>query len=658
MNDQPIIAYDNLLANSAVNVTLERGTEDSAYPLSNAWDWDMLSPAYVTADAAGEVWMLVDMPRTVFSVPFGTGPFGYGAFGGYSNEARPVAALVLGGHRHESAGYRSVPARVQVELDPAIIDLDFMGGTLDPRLTFSRASTATYIGKDGLVKTAAINEPRFEYDPVTLEPLGYKCEPAATNAALWSNDFTNAVWVRQSMATAPALNSGVAPDGSNGAQLVTFDALAGSQIYQSVATFNADGTVSIWAKVSAGTKTFRLATYNATHGTQASADFIATTQWQRFSFRPPIANTVASNVYLMNGSSGAAGSLLVWEYQAELGAKITSNIPTYAAPVSRSADALKMPQSFLGRLHNINEYSVVVDFKSFGLSTVGARIFEVFINGANSCWASVNPSAGSLTINSYAGLAYQASVPYAVSTSDFINLASRYKKDSFAGSVNGNAVFSDNAGLLPIGSTILSIGCYPSAGYELNGHIRRLRLYDRALTDAELQALSADPDARLAVNDATQHPSIGSAIYPFTRTSAKRARIKLSGFEPGAQVVLPELYLGDVIDMPYLNLGFDPYPEVSQGPEFTPETGRTYPAVRYRRLEIAPSWSRIEPVLHSAIDVFRETAIENKQPWWWAWSPDSLPGECYLVRHKDSKAAFPFVTGIHRDFKLALVEAI
>ena len=37
---------------------------------------------------------------------------------------------------------------------------------------FSRASTATYVNSAGIIQTAVVNEPRFNYDPATNEFLG------------------------------------------------------------------------------------------------------------------------------------------------------------------------------------------------------------------------------------------------------------------------------------------------------------------------------------------------------------------------------------------------------------------------------------------------------------------------------------------------------
>ena len=52
---------------------------------------------------------------------------------------------------------------------------------LNSFMTFTRASTATYVGPDGLIKEAASNVPRYGYDPVTGEALGLLIEEQRTN---------------------------------------------------------------------------------------------------------------------------------------------------------------------------------------------------------------------------------------------------------------------------------------------------------------------------------------------------------------------------------------------------------------------------------------------------------------------------------------------
>jgi hypothetical protein len=65
------------------------------------------------------------------------------------------------------------------------LDLSFMTpGTLDPRLTFTRASVGTYFDSGGVMQTAAINAPRWDYDPVTHVLRGLLLEIARTNLLL------------------------------------------------------------------------------------------------------------------------------------------------------------------------------------------------------------------------------------------------------------------------------------------------------------------------------------------------------------------------------------------------------------------------------------------------------------------------------------------
>ena len=51
-------------------------------------------------------------------------------------------------------------------------------------ITFTRASSGTYVGSDGLLKTAATNEPRFDHNPTTGECLGLLVEEQRTNLLL------------------------------------------------------------------------------------------------------------------------------------------------------------------------------------------------------------------------------------------------------------------------------------------------------------------------------------------------------------------------------------------------------------------------------------------------------------------------------------------
>jgi hypothetical protein len=66
--------------------------------------------------------------------------------------------------------------------------------SIDPTYSFTRNSAATYIGPDGYIKTAGVNQPRFEYDPVTGEYKGLLVEESRTNYFIASNDLTNTTY--------------------------------------------------------------------------------------------------------------------------------------------------------------------------------------------------------------------------------------------------------------------------------------------------------------------------------------------------------------------------------------------------------------------------------------------------------------------------------
>lgn len=57
-------------------------------------------------------------------------------------------------------------------------------------LVFSRETAGTYIGSDGLMTTADIDEPRYEHDSITKESLGLLIEEERTNIIKYSEDFS------------------------------------------------------------------------------------------------------------------------------------------------------------------------------------------------------------------------------------------------------------------------------------------------------------------------------------------------------------------------------------------------------------------------------------------------------------------------------------
>ena len=145
--------------------------------------------------------------------------------------------------------------------DGSTLNLDFtaMGGTLDPRITFSRPSNATFISSSGYVEWAAANQMTYSQ--------------AQDNNSFWNAFGTNVV--RTSAQTDP-------DGGTNAVKLVFTATAADAVISRTVAINNGlPYTISMWMRADSGTVT------NVRFGrgaTAAGAFFpTLTTTWQRVS---------------------------------------------------------------------------------------------------------------------------------------------------------------------------------------------------------------------------------------------------------------------------------------------------------------------------------------------------------------------------------------
>ena len=120
-------------------------------------------------------------------------------------------------------------------LRPTLL-LDFANSrAVDPRITFTRSSTATRVNKFGLIESVASGVPRIDFDPVTLACNGLLIEEARTNLLTYSEQFDNAAWVKS--ASSVSENVALAPDGTTTAdKLVDTAANAAHSIRQLVSS--------------------------------------------------------------------------------------------------------------------------------------------------------------------------------------------------------------------------------------------------------------------------------------------------------------------------------------------------------------------------------------------------------------------------------------
>jgi hypothetical protein len=226
---------------------------------------------------------------------------------------------------------------------PAIrpsLDLNFAKTKrLDPRITFTRASSGTYVGRDGLIKTAGVNEPRFDHNPTTGESLGLLVEEARTNLLPYSEDFSQADWVTFGTASKSS-NVATAPDGNFTADSITLPAASGvlDNIPVSASTTY---TFSVYIRGTPGT-TIRILSNANSSGLVANTVTVSGV-WQRYSVTfTTNSGDISTSIQF---DSGGGNTFYVWGAQVEAGAFPTSYIPTVAATVTRAADVASITGS-------------------------------------------------------------------------------------------------------------------------------------------------------------------------------------------------------------------------------------------------------------------------------------------------------------------------
>lgn len=397
---------------------------------------------------------------------------------------------------------------------PGTLHLDFQtGAPLDSRITFTRSTTATFVGSDGFIQTAAINSPRFGYDPATLTAKGLLIEEARTNLTPYSADYS--FW--GNVFAGVTANQGTSPDGLNNAsKIVPNNGQASSWISQvGIPASTGTHTLTVYAKP-AGLTAFQIGFFNTTDNDRfavytlsgsgsvasSSAGTTASIQnagngWYRCILTFTTTGTGSTQVQVARLSSGTGDGVngwLVWGAQLEAGAFATSYIPTVGSTVTRTADIATMTGTNFSSWYNASEGTFVSSFEA------SPNTFTTYVAASNGVVAQNsmhmdNDGSGNMRVAYYSGSSAVALLSLgAVGTLNVANkVATAYKVNDFAASRNGGAVVTDTAGAVPVGVVQLNIGADPSgaAVNVSNTHIRSITYYPSRLTNVELQALSS-----------------------------------------------------------------------------------------------------------------------------------------------------------------------
>lgn len=404
--------------------------------------------------------------------------------------------------------------------------LDFTTASLDSRVTFTRttgaSNPATYVNSSGVVTAATNNQPRFDYDPVTLACKGLLIEESRQNVLTYSEDLRNTAdagstrpWIYNNSSV--TVNSAVAPDGQTTADLLT-ENTANSQhsIYQSLAlpvgshsfTFFAKSNGKQWITSYLGQA--NTAVYfdivNGVVGTTQSQITAATIQnygngWFKCSSTGTIssssaitrgiylANSNGNNTYVGDGVSGA----YLWGAQLEAGAFATSYIPTTTTALTRNADVATMTGTNFSDWYNATEGAIFTECSLIASSVTNKFAWSIFSDSNNRMHGFMNNGAYAIPrfLGVVAGSNEWNIIPSepVIAANTPIGLCCSYKANSVAAYIEGTLLGTDTSATIPSVNR-LSIGSNETYLSQLNGHILKFFYYPQRLTNAETQAFS------------------------------------------------------------------------------------------------------------------------------------------------------------------------
>lgn len=343
---------------------------------------------------------------------------------------------------------------------------------------FTRSTTATFIGSNGLIQSAAIDAPRFTYDPVTLAPKGLLIEGARTNLLAYSEDFSQ--WITNG-APVVNVNTASAPDGASTADLLNTNQDT-EGVYRSILTTAQNYTFSVFVKSAGANSTVKIGTdlfyvlFNCVTGnyTDSGNVTVSVEEYPSGWYRVAVTHSQSAGTfgYIVYGS-GSQSDFYAWGAQLEAGSFASSYIPTTTAQVTRTPDACTAKE--FTSWYNQGEGSVFVDANgkqnSFSINSDVFNRLTLYTNfsGGLDFLCEIS-DVGYTAVASYSD---KASVSY---TSDSIKLSST---DGFDSEVIPSLPPVDN----------LAVGASAGGSY-LNGTIAELNYYPTALSDEVLQDLT------------------------------------------------------------------------------------------------------------------------------------------------------------------------
>jgi hypothetical protein len=381
--------------------------------------------------------------------------------------------------------------------------LDFTTAVLDSRVTFTRttgaSNPATFVNSSGVITAATNNQPRFDYNPVTLVCKGLLIEESRANLALQSQAINDAAWSKtNATVSADAVTS---PDGTTNADALVDNSTNGQhRINNGVAitvTSGASYTFSFYAKqntiryvnarIITGTgnaqSTFDLQ-LGTVFGTSAGSATIAAAGngWYRCTVTGTADGTSAFVYVNLNTSAnvnpqsyiGTGSSAYIWGAQLEAGAFATSYIPTTTTALTRNADVATITGTNFSDFWQASKGGAQV--QAIPSTVSGIRPLVQYDDGTADNLIALRGNAADPELQIVDGGAPQVQLDAGtIAANTDYNLAGWWQTNDCKARLDSGAVVTDTSATIP---TVTQARLGSDGTNYLNGHLTSISYYD------------------------------------------------------------------------------------------------------------------------------------------------------------------------------------
>lgn len=348
-------------------------------------------------------------------------------------------------------------------------------------VNFSRSTTATYIGKDGQLKTAAANEPRFEKEGLLLEGQ-------STNLLIWSDDMSKLIQVNTSVSEGVITGAGAAgvqtrieyggviPVGVSGYTItVEYDPSQSMGICQ----LRVGGDESGWVEGSTPV--------TLEDPSRKMVRTITPDGWVRVSVTSKVASS-SSAIRINFAAKGAASAAVstvgltakVRRVQVEALPFASSYIPTNGAAVTRAADVCWIPNA-LNVTPDYGDITIAMEVRRN--LAIPSSVFPRAIHISDRQFV----VADSARIMARGGGVEQVNISTAAPGTRE-RIAATIKGNTIACFLNGTKATLPQTPILPVSN---GTSCFIGSRNGLDGlfgHVRNVRIWQRTLSDEQIKA--------------------------------------------------------------------------------------------------------------------------------------------------------------------------